>query len=106
LQHRPANFFFSGSLATDQSEEPVLQPEELFFTSSGRVGVIVDVKNNKVSLHLTELQRNMAAVLPSVGGTSHTRYALLSSSRQLSEIKPIPLDSEHQRVREVAVTLT
>ncbi len=50
-----------------------MQPEELFFTSSGRIGVIVDVKRNDVSLHLTELQRNLAAVIPGVGGTSHTR---------------------------------
>jgi len=65
-----------GSLTEpDKSNEPTLEPEELFFTSSGRIGVIVDAPKT-TSLHLTELQRNMAAVIPSVGGISHTRLVV------------------------------
>lgn len=77
---------FLGSLTTtDQSEEPALKPEELFFTSSGRIGVIVDVKKNDVSLSLTGLQRNMAAILPAVGGTSHARCVALWPGLFMSE---------------------
>jgi len=80
------NNVIKGSLATaDQSEETVLEPEELFFTSSGRIGVIVNVKQNDVSLHLTELQRNLAAVITSVGGTSHTRFRAPKSTRGRSD---------------------
>ncbi|KXN88147.1 DNA damage-binding protein 1a [Leucoagaricus sp. SymC.cos] len=74
-----------GSLtAVDHSEESILEPEGLLFTSSGRIGVIVDVKTN-VSLHLTELQRNMTAVIPSVGGTSHARFRAPKSTRGRSD---------------------
>jgi len=65
-----------GSLTElDKSNELTLEPEELFFTSSGRIGVIVDAPKT-TSLHLTELQRNMAAFIPSVGGISHTRFVV------------------------------
>ncbi|KAF9454820.1 hypothetical protein P691DRAFT_716708 [Macrolepiota fuliginosa MF-IS2] len=75
-----------GSLTTTEgSEEPALVPEELFFTSSGRIGVIVDVKKNDTSLHLTELHRNMAAVIPSVGGISHARFRAPKSTRGRSD---------------------
>jgi DNA damage-binding protein 1 len=67
-----------GSLVTiEQSEKADLEPEELFFTSSGRIGVIVNVRNEDVSIHLSGLQRNMSAIVPNVGGTSHARYVYL-----------------------------
>jgi DNA damage-binding protein 1 len=67
-----------GSLVTvEQSEKADLEPEELFFTSSGRIGVIVNVRNEDVSIHLSGLQRNMSTIVPSTGGTSHARYVYL-----------------------------
>ncbi len=49
----------------------MFKPDMIYFTSSGSIGVITDVADDTLSLHLTELQRNLAAVLPGVGGTSH-----------------------------------
>jgi len=52
----------------------MLRPESMFFTSSGRVGIIVDAQDKDISLTLTELQRNLAAVVSGVGSASHTRH--------------------------------
>jgi len=57
----------------------------MFFTSSGKIGVITDVQDIELSLHLTELQRNLAAAIPAVGGTSHTRYRAPKSTRGTSD---------------------
>jgi DNA damage-binding protein 1 len=48
-----------------------LSPKLLFFCSSGRIGVIIDV-GKALSLRLSALQRNMAAVIKGPGGTNHT----------------------------------
>ena len=95
-----------GSLTEpDKSNEPTLEPEELFFTSSGRIGVIVDAPKT-TSLHLTELQRNMAAVIPSVGGISHTRLVVDSLSKSTTAIHTLRITgSEHQKAPEVILTL-
>jgi DNA damage-binding protein 1 len=50
-----------------------LEAKHVFFTSSGRIGVIVNVVDDQLSLHLTALQRNLAGVLQGVGGVTHTR---------------------------------
>ena len=52
----------------------MLRPESMFFTSSGRVGIVVDAQDKDISLTLTELQRNLAAVVSGVGSASHTRH--------------------------------
>lgn len=63
-----------GSLTTlEQARGSKFKPDMVYFTSSGSIGIITDVEDDALSLHLTELQRNLAAVLPGVGGTSHTR---------------------------------
>lgn len=92
-----------GSLTElDNSNELTLEPEELFFTSSGRIGVIVDAPKT-TSLHLTELQRNMAAFIPSVGGISHTRFVVDSfferkrTWRLFTLILQIPSTKKHQK---------
>jgi DNA damage-binding protein 1 len=55
-----------------KSDDAMLQPKQLFFTSSGRIGVVVDI-GAEMSLHMTELQRNMAQVITPTGGLSHTK---------------------------------
>lgn len=63
-----------GSLASDSSDKtPDLEAKHVFFTSSGRIGVIVNVTDPQLSLHLTELQRNLAGAIQAVGGVTHTR---------------------------------
>lgn len=76
-----------GSISTvDKSQESIkLNPEAIFFTSSGRIGVVTDVQENELSLHLTELQRNLAAVISGVGGVSHTRFRAPKNTRGMSD---------------------
>lgn len=49
-----------------------LTPQLLFFTSSGRIGVIVDV-GPELSLHLTALERNLGKVVTEIAHASHAK---------------------------------
>lgn len=63
----------SGALTSlDVSSDIPLEPKQLFFTSSGRICVIIDVGGD-LSLHLTCLQRNMASVIKGAGSATHTQ---------------------------------
>jgi DNA damage-binding protein 1 len=65
----------AGSIASqDKNREDFLKPELSFFTSSGRICEIIDVQDENLSIHLTELQRNMAALISDVDGVNHTLY--------------------------------
>jgi hypothetical protein len=80
-----SSFFFQGALTSlDKSDDAMLQPKQLFFTASGRIGVVLNM-GPEISLHMTELQRNMAQVIPSVGGLSHTKYVDYSFGATLSQ---------------------
>ena len=50
-----------------------MKPSHAFFTSSGRIGTIMDMAD-AMSLHMTALQRNMAKTLKGPGSNSHTQY--------------------------------
>ncbi|KAH9002600.1 CPSF A subunit region-domain-containing protein [Lactarius hatsudake] len=50
-----------------------LEPKLLFFTSSGRIGVIVDV-GPELSLHLTALERNLSKVVTEIANASHAKH--------------------------------
>ncbi|KAG6837618.1 hypothetical protein H0H93_006139 [Arthromyces matolae] len=66
--------FTRGSLTSDSTMSTSLEASQTFFTSSGRIGVIVEVTDATLALNLTALQRNLAAVLTGIGGESHTRF--------------------------------
>lgn len=70
--------FNRGSVFQSNAESP-MKPEMLFFTSSGRIGTIIDVADQELSVHLSELQRNLAVLLRGVGGDGHTKYAAVFS---------------------------
>jgi DNA damage-binding protein 1 len=55
------------------STNPTLTTQLLFFTSSGRIGVIVDVGRPELSLHLTALERNLGKVVTEIAHASHAR---------------------------------
>lgn len=79
------NKILSGSVNThDPQDRSAVNPEHLFFTSSGRIGLLVNVKE-KVSLNLTALQRNMAKKIKGVGGIDHTKYRAPATPRGRSE---------------------
>ncbi|TFK40691.1 CPSF A subunit region-domain-containing protein [Crucibulum laeve] len=75
--------FIRGALSV--SDTPTLTPTQIFFTSSGRIGVIVDVVDATLSLGLTAVQRNLASTIPGIGGTSHTRYRAPKNTRGRSD---------------------
>ncbi|KDR82646.1 hypothetical protein GALMADRAFT_837022 [Galerina marginata CBS 339.88] len=78
--------FLRGSIApVDKTEESRLNPEVIFFTTSGRIGVITDVQDNELSIHLTELQRNLAAMISGLGAPSHTRFRAPKNTRGISD---------------------
>lgn len=43
-------------------QDAEISPRQLFFTASGRIGVILDM-STELSLHMSALQRNLGAVL-------------------------------------------
>lgn len=74
-----------GALTTpDTPGHATLEPKQLFFTSSGRIGVIMDM-SSEISIHITELQRNMSHVVHGAGGHSHTKYVSNSSSSAFTD---------------------
>ena len=48
-------------------------PKLLFFTSSGRIGVIVEA-GPELSLHLTALERNLGKVVAEIANASHVKH--------------------------------
>ncbi|KAF9013379.1 CPSF A subunit region-domain-containing protein [Cyathus striatus] len=78
--------FIRGSLSSsDASNHPSLVQEAVFFTSSGHIGVVIGITDDQLSLHLTELQRNLGGVIPAVGGVSHARFRAPRNSRGKSD---------------------
>ena len=72
--------FSAGTLtSTDVAEDQVVKASHVFFTSTGRIGTIMDM-NDVTSLHMTALQRNMAKTLTGPGGDNHTKYDSIALS--------------------------
>ncbi|KAH7910836.1 CPSF A subunit region-domain-containing protein [Hygrophoropsis aurantiaca] len=68
------NKFVPGSLtAYETSNDITLSPKQLFFTSSGQIGVVIDVAD-ELALHLTALQRNLSNFYSRRRGANHTRF--------------------------------
>jgi len=76
-----------GSLSTtvDDLGRIKLMPEVVYFTASGQIGVIIDVQDKELAMHLTALQRNLAAVVSGVGSVSHTRFRAPKNTRGPSD---------------------
>ncbi|TFK91964.1 hypothetical protein K466DRAFT_514387 [Polyporus arcularius HHB13444] len=75
------NKFLRGALSSaDVSDAQAVKASHVFFTSTGRIGAIMDIEDN-VSLHMTALQRNMAKKIQGPGGVNHTKYRAPASPR-------------------------
>ena len=61
--------------ATDVFEDSNLIPKHMFFTSTGRIGVVIDASDS-MSMDLSSLQRNIAGRIRGPGDTDHSRYAI------------------------------
>ncbi|KIM43302.1 hypothetical protein M413DRAFT_444121 [Hebeloma cylindrosporum] len=78
--------FLRGSLvSTDRMKGSEFSPEMGFFTTSGRIGVISNVEDKDLPLHLTDLERNLAAFTRGVGGKNHTRFRAPKNTRGTSD---------------------
>ncbi|KAJ7164666.1 CPSF A subunit region-domain-containing protein [Mycena crocata] len=65
------NKFVPGSInALDPGSK--LKPVQMFFTLSGRIGIIVDITDPQLGLDLTDLQRNMVSTMED--GHRHTKF--------------------------------
>lgn len=76
--------------SSEKAEDLAIEAKSLFFTSSGRIGVILDM-DKELSLHMTALQRNLNSVVKEMGGTTHRRY-VLSGRPSLNELELKLLD--------------
>ncbi|KAL6302826.1 mono-functional DNA-alkylating methyl methanesulfonate N-term-domain-containing protein [Sparassis latifolia] len=79
------NKFLPGGLTSGEwSGNQVLKPEQLFFASSGRIGVILEL-SDEISLHMTALQRNMATAIVGPGEMHHTKWRAPANLRGASD---------------------
>ncbi|KAJ7430159.1 CPSF A subunit region-domain-containing protein [Mycena latifolia] len=62
-----------------------LEPVQMFFASSGRIGVIVDINDRQLGLDLTELQRNMVAAIEGAQGHNKFRTPQSTARRKNKE---------------------
>jgi len=63
----------SGDSAPAANSTTALTSRLLFFTSSGRIGVVIDV-SPELSLHLTALERNLRKIVAEIAQAPHAKY--------------------------------
>jgi DNA damage-binding protein 1 len=61
-----------------------LVPKLLFFTSTGRIGLIIDA-DPELSLHLTALERNLGKVVTEIANASHAKHRAPVGARGKSD---------------------
>ncbi|KAI0078212.1 hypothetical protein K474DRAFT_1745998 [Panus rudis PR-1116 ss-1] len=80
------NKLIQGSVTSrDAAERSVFEPEHIFFTSSGRIGQIIHVNDENVSLTLTGLQRNLGKYISGAGDIRHSKYRTPAMTRGRSD---------------------
>lgn len=61
--------------AVSDTKSPVFESRQIFFTSTGRIGVLSTIENSEYALKLTGLQRNMEKIMFGTGKLDHLRCA-------------------------------
>ncbi|OBZ68977.1 DNA damage-binding protein 1 [Grifola frondosa] len=77
-------FLPGGVVSGELSGDELLKQNHLFFTSTGRIGTVLDMAD-EMSLHMTALQRNMAKFIIGPGDTHHAKWRAPSSSKGHSD---------------------
>ena len=72
----------AGGLGSADLANKLLKPTAVFFTSTGRIGVVLELGED-ISLHMTALQRNLAKRIIGPGNTFHAKYVLLAPGHQV-----------------------
>ncbi|KAG1776175.1 CPSF A subunit region-domain-containing protein [Suillus placidus] len=79
------NKFLPGTLSSQEvSLDAPMQPQQLFFTSAGLIGVIIDLADD-LALDLTGLQRNLSNYIQNQEGPNHTKYRTPKNVRGRSD---------------------
>ena len=63
-----------GAVSLDATPNDIYEPRVVFFTSCGRIGVIVEAKEEGLGKHLENLQRNLSGHVKGIGAPSHAKY--------------------------------
>ncbi|EIN12704.1 hypothetical protein PUNSTDRAFT_97523 [Punctularia strigosozonata HHB-11173 SS5] len=76
-------FVPGGLLAADPAHttQTTCKPIQTLFTSSGRIAIVIDVLDPEVSLHLTNLHRNMSKVITGLTGIQNETWRSPATSR-------------------------
>lgn len=68
------NIVILGALTPhDVSVDIPMVPKQLFLTVAGQIGVIIDLTDDELSLHMTALQRNLSTFYELETGISHSK---------------------------------
>ena len=76
LKSRPTNAqsAVEGAVGSyEVSADTPMEAKQLFFTPTGQIGVMINM-SDELSLHMTELQRNLSSYYERKEGVSHCRY--------------------------------
>lgn len=63
---------FTGTLTSQPDSNEAVRPEQIFMTSNGRIGVISKL-DERISLHMTALQRNLGYFMSGPGDVKHSK---------------------------------
>jgi len=74
------NKFIPGVLASQPSSDDGVRAEQMFVTSTGRIGVVSEF-DKELSLHMTALQRNLANIISGPGKVKHSKWRAPKNSR-------------------------
>jgi len=77
------NKFLPGHLSFNKSNAS-MSPKQLFFTSSGRIGVIIDATDS-LSMKLSAVERNMGKIVSSPGPAEHKEWRTPVNQRGRSD---------------------
>ncbi|TFK20000.1 hypothetical protein FA15DRAFT_673909 [Coprinopsis marcescibilis] len=77
--------FIRGNVSLDATPNDIYEPSVVFFTSCGRIGVIVEAKDEALGKHLENLQRNLSGHVKGVGAPSHAKFRAPRNTRGRSD---------------------
>ncbi|KIJ17938.1 hypothetical protein PAXINDRAFT_72888 [Paxillus involutus ATCC 200175] len=82
------NRFLPGTLSShDTSVDIPMVPKQLFLTPAGQIGVVIDLNDEKLSLHMTALQRNLSTFYESQTGISHSKFRAPKNNSGRSDLE-------------------
>ncbi|KAF9219239.1 hypothetical protein BS17DRAFT_431256 [Gyrodon lividus] len=82
------NKFLPGTLSSHViSVGGPMMPKQLFLTPAGQIGVVIDLNDDKLSLHMTALQRNLSTFYERKTGISHSKFRAPKNNSGRSDLE-------------------